>query len=48
MHDVLFTTHGIHLLIEKLDLSKAPGPNQLSTNHVQKIATVLKLFILNH
>ena len=31
IHDVFFNTHGIQLLLEKLDPVKASGPNQLPT-----------------
>ena len=31
IHDILFTAHGIQLLLEKLDPVKAPGPDQLPT-----------------
>ena len=47
IHDVLFTTHGIQLLLEKLDPAKAPGPDQLPTRVLKlcakQIAPVLQV-----
>ena len=41
MEDLSFTTHGIQLLLEKLDPAKAPGPDHIPTKAIKLCANVI-------
>ena len=41
MENLNFTTHGIQLLLKKLDPAKAPGPNHISTKVIKLYANVI-------
>ena len=41
MENLSFTTHGIQLLLEKLDPAKAPGPDHIPTKVIKLCANVI-------